>query len=53
MQISTQYGDPATWPGDTFGLSTMTSNQLVASWGSGVGVNGKAKSQIFAAAVGR
>jgi hypothetical protein len=52
LRVSTQFGDPSTWPGDTFGLSTLAPTRVVVSWGSGVSVNGKNKSQIFAAAVG-
>jgi hypothetical protein len=52
LQVSIQYGDPTVWPGDTFGLSTMSPTQIVASWGSGVPVSGKDKSQIFETVVG-
>jgi BNR/Asp-box repeat len=45
------YGDPNTWPGDTTGLSTLASNQVVLSWGSGVITNNQPKSEIFSAVV--
>jgi hypothetical protein len=47
VQISAQFGDPSVWPGDTFGLSTLSPTELVVSWGSAVPANGK-KSDIFA-----
>ena len=34
VQISTQYGDPSVWPGDTFGISTLSPTQVALSWGS-------------------
>jgi hypothetical protein len=49
--VSTQYGDPAVWPGDTFGISTLSMNRVVLSWGSGVPIQRQPKSQIFAAVV--
>lgn len=49
-QISTQFGDPAVWPGDTFGISALSSTRVVLSWGSAVPGSGK-KSDIYAAAV--
>ena len=45
------YGDPNVWPGDTTGLSTLASNEVVLSWGSGVLVNNQPKSEIFSAKV--
>ena len=50
VQISTQFGDPSVWPGDTFGLSTLSPTELAVSWGSAVPANGK-KSDIFATLV--
>ena len=41
------YGDVSTWPGDTFGIATLSANQVVLSWGSGVLVNNQFKSEIF------
>lgn len=45
------YGDPNTWPGDTTGLSTLASNQVVLSWGSGVPLGNQIKSEIFSTIV--
>jgi hypothetical protein len=45
------YGDPNTWPGDTTGLSTLASNKVVLSWGSGVPENNQPKSEIFSSVV--
>jgi hypothetical protein len=50
-QVSTQFGDPSVWPGDTFGISTLSTSQVVLSWGSATPSSGK-KSDIFAASVG-
>ena len=50
-QVSTQFGDPSVWPGDTFGISTLSTSQVVLSWGSATPSSGK-KSDIFAARVG-
>ena len=51
FQVSTQFGDSSVWPGDTFGISALSANQLVLSWGGAVPATGK-KSQIFAANIG-
>jgi hypothetical protein len=52
IQVSgTTYGDPNTWPGDTTGLSTLSSNQVVLSWGSGVPTGNGIRSQIFSTVV--
>jgi hypothetical protein len=48
VQVSTEFGDTSVWPGDTFGISSLSANRLVLSWGSAVPTSGK-KSQIFAA----
>lgn len=46
------YGDANTWPGDTTGLSTLASNQVVLSWGSGVpSNNNQLRAEIFSAVV--
>ena len=50
-QVSTQFGDSSVWPGDTFGISTLSPTQVVLSWGSATPTTGK-KSEIFAATVG-
>jgi hypothetical protein len=47
----TTYGDPNTWPGDTTGLSTLASGQVVLSWGSGVPTGSGIRSQIFSTVV--
>ncbi len=43
--VSSLYGDPSIWPGDTFGISTLN-NTVVLSWGSGIRSNGLPKSEI-------
>ena len=50
-RISSQYGNSAIWPGDTFGISAFAGNphRLMLSWGSAVA--GSANSEIFAAPV--
>jgi hypothetical protein len=56
MQVSSQYGDPKIWPGDTFGISVLPDwdgNQtahVALSWGSAVG--GSQISEIYASVVG-
>jgi hypothetical protein len=50
VQVSTQFGDPSVWPGDTFGISALSPTQLVFSWGSATPQSGK-KSDIYAAPV--
>jgi hypothetical protein len=54
-QVSTQYGDPAKWPGDTFGISTLDGDgqgdggpPAILSWGSAY--NGQ-PSQIYSSVV--
>jgi hypothetical protein len=56
-QVSSQYGDPAIWPGDTFGLSVLKGwngpgapEHVALSWGSAVG--GSQNSEIYASVVG-
>lgn len=48
FQVSTLFGASSVWPGDTFGISTLSPNSLVLSWGSAT--NGK-QSEIYAAPV--
>ena len=48
FQVSPELGDTSVWPGDTFGLSTLSPGHLVLSWGSATQSTGK-KSDIFAA----
>jgi len=57
-QVSSQYGDPTIWPGDTFGISVPQEGvgpgapqQVNLSWGSAVG--GSQDSEIYATVVGR
>jgi hypothetical protein len=50
LQVSPDFGDTSVWPGDTFGISTLSPTQVVLSWGSAVPASAK-KSQIFAAPV--
>jgi len=57
-QVSSQYGAPTIWPGDTFGISVLrgwngpgTPEHVALSWGSAVG--GSQNSEIYATVVGR
>ena len=50
VQVSSQFGDSSVWPGDTFGLSTLSATQVVLSWGGAVASTGK-KSDIYATTV--
>lgn len=50
VQVSTEFGDPSVWPGDTFGISSLPGNHVVLSWGSDTPTTGKT-SEIFAANV--
>jgi hypothetical protein len=50
LRISRQYGNAAVWPGDTFGISVLSPETLVLSWGSAVGGT-KADSEIYATPV--
>jgi len=49
VQVSKQFGRPASWPGDTFGITTVQGSPaaLVLSWGSGI----TGPSQIYSARV--
>ncbi len=51
VRVSTGFGDPSVWPGDTIGISSLSPNRIALSWGSAVPTSGK-KSQIFATTVG-
>jgi hypothetical protein len=51
LRVSPEFGDTAVWPGDTFGLSTLSPTDVVLSWGSAT-TSSKDKSDIFAANVG-
>jgi hypothetical protein len=50
LQVSSEFGDTSVWPGDTIGISTLSPNDVVVSWGSDTPTTGK-QSQIFAAHV--
>jgi hypothetical protein len=50
QQISSQYGDPNVFPGDTFGIATLSPTQLVLSWGSAVPGSHR-QTSVFAAPV--
>ncbi|TML38570.1 MAG: hypothetical protein E6G23_10180 [Actinobacteria bacterium] len=50
VQVSPEFGDTSVWPGDTFGISTLSPGHVVLSWGSATPSSGK-KSDIFAANV--
>ena len=53
-QVSSHYGDPAIWPGDTFGISVMPGRgapeHVALSWGGAVG--GSRNSEIYATVAG-
>ena len=61
FQVSSKFGDPSVWPGDTFGISTLPlisgapgasdDGSLVVSWGSAIADQRHPKSAIFAAVV--
>jgi hypothetical protein len=57
-RVSSQYGNPAIWPGDTFGISVLkrwngpgAPEHVALSWGSAV--SGSKNSEIYATVVGR
>ena len=50
VQVSPEFGDTSVWPGDTFGISTLSPGHVVVSWGSATPSTGK-KSEIFAAPI--
>jgi hypothetical protein len=49
LTVSPQLGDPAVWPGDTFGLTTASPSTIAVSWGSAI--PGNKKSQVFATTI--
>jgi hypothetical protein len=51
QQISSQFGAPTVFPGDTFGIATLSPTQLVLSWGSAV-AGSRGQTSVFAAPVG-
>ena len=50
VPVSPDFGDTSVWPGDTFGISTISPGQVVLSWGSATASTQK-KSEILAAPV--
>jgi hypothetical protein len=48
VQVSSEFGDPSVWPGDTFGISTLSPSEVTLSWGSDTPTSGL-HSDIFAA----
>ena len=57
-QVSSQYGNPAIWPGDTFGISVLPGwngpgapEHVALSWGSAVA--GSQNSEIYTTVAGR
>ena len=50
VQVSPEFGDTSVWPGDTFGISTLSPGHVVLSWGSATPSSRK-KSDIYAANV--
>jgi hypothetical protein len=51
LQVSPEFGDTAVWPGDTFGISTLSPTNVVLSWGSAT-ASSNDMSDIFATSVG-
>jgi hypothetical protein len=49
-RVSPEFGDTSLWPGDTFGISTLSPTHLVLSWGSATASTGDMP-EIFAAPV--
>jgi hypothetical protein len=55
IQVSNRYGNPAIWPGDTFGITVLADGsasqpaRVAMSWGSAVGAS--KDSEIYAAVV--
>ena len=52
IMVSTRFGNPRIWPGDTFGLAPLPggpATRLALSWGSAV--SGNSNSEIYAAVV--
>jgi hypothetical protein len=50
QQISEQFGKRQVFPGDTFGLATLSQTQLVLAWGSATAASG-GETAVFAAPV--
>ena len=47
LRVSPEFGDTSVWPGDTFGIDTLTPNDVVVSWGSDT-ASTKKQSEIWA-----
>jgi hypothetical protein len=50
-QISKLFGESSVWPGDTFGISTLSPTRLELSWGSATRATDN-RSEIYATSVG-
>ena len=51
LRVSRAYGNARVWPGDTFGITSLSPTHLVLSWGSATPAFGGRTSEIFAAPV--
>jgi BNR repeat-like domain len=51
VKISTDYGDPQSWPGDTFGVSVKPSGTAIVSWGEANGGTPNGVPEIYVASV--
>lgn len=52
VQVSTRFGNSSVWPGDTIGISAVSPNNVVLSWGGAIpSQNGGKECEIFAAPV--
>jgi hypothetical protein len=49
IRVSSQFGNKNIWPGDTFGISVLSSDQVALSWGSAI--KNHKYSDIYAAVV--
>ena len=52
VNVSSKFGNPRIWPGDTFGIAPLPggpATRLALSWGSAV--SGNSNSEIYAAVV--
>jgi hypothetical protein len=48
-RVSPHFGNKKIWPGDTFGISVLSPDRVVLSWGSAI--KNHKNSQIYAAVV--
>lgn len=51
VMVSDIYGNPASWPGDTFGVSVKPSGAVIASWGEASGATPNGVPEIYAASL--